>query len=1029
MTRLLGRIAALFIAAVTFTVPISAQQAAVGTITGRVTDGGTGQPVADAQVRVVGTTRGAQTAADGSFRIPGVPAGPVSVRAQRIGYTPSTKTGTLASGATLFVDLAISVAATKLDQVIITGTGELQRKRERGVSVASVDSNAFNAVAVRTLSNVLQARSPGVTVQSSGGTAGTGSRIRIRGSNSLSLSNDPLMIVDGVLLDNNTASNSFGVGGQVVSRFDDINPDDIENIELIKGPAATSLYGTAAANGVIQITTKRGRAGRTIWNGWVEQGSEDQIAKFPANYATIGLTTPAGTRTAGCTIDLQTRGACTPKADSTVSWNPLMELSPFRTGSRQTTGASVSGGTEFANYYLSGEYEQTRGIVANNNQQRVNLRSNVTARPNSELQVAATIGYTKGSTELPNNDNSAFGQVSQGLLGKAFDCSPTTYRTTPTCGNDSLSRGYFNANVRPEDFWYQKNQQDISRLIMGVVADWMPTSWLKGVGRAGMDLNNRYDQTITPPNKLFYNATTIEGSRSQNRAEILNYSLNGTLTATFNVARDLTSNTSAGLQYLDNKFRSTNAFGAILLPGTSSLNGTSARFAVGETNTRVRTIGGYVEQRFGWRDRLFGTLTMRADDNSAFGTQAKIVSYPSASLSYVISEEEWFPRLAFLNQLRLRTGYGKSGQRPGFRQAFTTLAPVSVRVDNAEVAAVTLNTTGNAKLRAEITTETEAGFEAAMFNGRLGLEVTAFSKKTTDLLVARTLAPSLGATPTAFANLSRMNNKGIEILVTGTVVDHPNFRWEGSLSASGISNELVELGKGISPIIFGFNSSQRHVGGYPAGGYWARTYTFADKNGDGLIGRVNCPTIGGTANPQIAGGAACEVTLSDSVQYIGQPIPTREFNLNQSFTVFKNATLNVLVQHRGGAKLFNSTREFRCAFNTCPELNLRSTSLAEQARGISRYMGTVAGYIEDASFTRLSELSLTLMAPSSWVRKMGMGADKVSLTVGGRNLALWTDYTGFDPEVNSNNGTNFTTSDFLAQPPTRQWTTRLNITF
>lgn len=1028
MTRLLTRVAALCIVAITLSVPMSAQQPAVGTITGRVTDGGTSRPVADAQVRLVGTTRGAVTKEDGSFRISGVPVGSVTVRAQRIGYTPATKTGTLTANATLSMELAISVAATQLDQVVVTGTGETQRKRERGTSVSSIDSSSFNPAAVRSLSNVLQARTPGVTVQGSGGTSGTGSRIRIRGSNSLSLSNDPLMIVDGVLLDNNTSSNSFGVGGQVVSRFDDINPGDIENIELIKGPAATALYGTAAANGVIQITTKRGKAGPARWNSWVEQRTDDQIAKWPANFATIG-TTPAGARTAGCTIDVQTRGLCTPKADSVVSWNPLKELSPFRMGRSNTAGASVAGGNEFANYYMSGEFELTRGIVANNNQQRVNLRSNVTARPNPELQVAATIGYTKGFTELPNNDNSAFGQVSQGLLGKAFDCSPTTYLTTPSCGSDSLSRGYFNANVRPEDFWFQTNQQDISRLVAGATADWSPKSWLKGVGRVGMDLNDRYDQTITPPNKLFYSAATIEGSRYQQRAEILNYSLNGTLTATFNPLRDVTSNTTGGLQYLDNKFFATSASGAILLPGTASLNGASARFAVGETNQRVRTIGGYVEQRISWRDRLFGTLGLRADDNSAFGTKAAIVNYPSASLSYVISEEEWFPRFGFLNQLRLRTAYGRSGQRPGFRQAFTTLSPVSVRADNADVAAVTLNTTGNADLRPEITAETEAGFEAAMFSGRLSLEVTAFSKMTTDLLVARTLAPSLGATNTAFANLSRMKNTGIEILVTGTVIDRPNFRWEGSVAATGLSNELVELGKGISPIIFGFNSSQRHVGGYPAGGYWQRTYTFADKNSDGLISRVNCPTIGGTANPQIAGGAACEVTLSDSMQYIGQPIPTREFNVNQSFTLFKNATLNVLVQHRGGAKLFNSTREFRCSFATCAELNVRSTSLEEQARGISRYMGTVAGYLEDASFTRLSELTLTLTAPSSWVRKVGMRTSKASLTIGGRNLALWTNYTGFDPEVNSNNGANFTTSDFLAQPPTRQWTTRLNITF
>ena len=204
---------------------------------------------------------------------------------------------------------------------------------------------------------------------------------------------------------------------------------------------------------------------------------------------------------------------------------------------------------------------------------------------------------------------------------------------------------------------------------------------------------------------------------------------------------------------------------------------------------------------------------------------------------------------------------------------------------------------------------------------------------------------------------------------------------------------------------------------------------FAVKNKDNLISRVNCPTVAGVSNPQIVGGPACEVMITDSLQYLGQPLPTREFNVQQRFSITKYASLQVLVQHRGGNKIFNSTREFRCSFNTCQELNLRSTPLEEQARGISRFMGTVGGYVEDASFTRISELSLTLNAPNEWVRKLRTRAENVSLTIGGRNLALWTNYTGFDPEVNANPTASFTTSDFLTQPPTRQWSARLNLNF
>lgn len=1028
MLRTFLRLAAV-LAALSSAAPVIAQQTATGTISGKVTDAASGRPIVEAQVRIVGTTRAATTTADGSYRILGVPVGVVTLRVQRLGYAPQQKSGTATADATLTLDFAVTEAVTTIDQVVITGTGEAQRKRERGMAIATIDSNSFNGATVRTLSNVLQARAPGVTVQSAGGTTGTGSRIRIRGSNSISLANEPLLVVDGVLMDNSAASLSFGVGGQVVSRFDDINPDDIENIELIKGPSATALYGTAAANGVIQITTKRGRGGQSRWNTWAEQGNETQIADFPANYASIGTLVAGGARTATCTIDLQMRNVCIPNLDSLVSWNPLKQVSPFRTGRRNTTGLSVAGGNEYASYYLSGEHELSRGIVDNNNQQRVSLRSNVTARPTTKLELAATVGYTRGNLELPNNDNSAFGQISQGLIGKAFDCSPTTYLTTPTCGTDSLSRGYFNANVRPSDFWFQLNNQTVSRVVSGLTADLEINSWLKAVGRAGMDFNNRYDQTLTPPNRLFFSATTIEGSRSQQRAEIMNYSTSGTLTASFDLPAELTSHSSIGMQYLDNIFRSTSASGAIMLPGTSSLNGTSARFAVGETNQRVRTIGGYFEQRLGWRDKVFATLGIRADDNSAFGTKAPIVTYPAASLSYVISEDEWFPQLSFLDQLRLRTAFGRSGQRPGFRQAFTTLAPVSVRAEGVERSAVTLNTTGNANLRPEITSEIEGGFEATMFGGRLGLDVTAFSKKTSDLLVARTLAPSLGATTTAFANLSEMTNRGIELLITGMPLETENFSWDGSIAFTGLKNKLIELGPGISPIIFGFSSSQRHTAGHPAGAYFQRPYTFRDVDGNGIISRVNCPTVGGAANPQLAGGPACEIFVADSLAYMGQPNPTIELNISQTLTVRKYVAVNVLVQHRQGNRIFNSTAEFRCGFNTCQDMNDRSASLEDQARALSRFMGTVGGFIESGKFTRLAEVSVTLTAPQAWVNKLGTRAQNVSLTIGGRNLALSTNYRGFDPEVNANNGANFTTSDFLTQPPTRQWSTRLNINF
>ncbi|MFL5580563.1 MAG: SusC/RagA family TonB-linked outer membrane protein [Gemmatimonadaceae bacterium] len=1050
---------------------LAAQAAGTGTITGRVVDRASQQPLGGVNVLVVGTQRGTQTQDDGTFRIPGVNAGSYQLRAQRIGFGAQTLPVSVQPGATASVDFVLSPAAVQLEQVVISGTGEQERRRERGTSVASIDTSQVNLAAAPNFSSMLQGRTAGVTVQQAAGTSGTSSRIRIRGSNSISLSNEPLLIVDGVVVNNSTDNTALGFGGQTISRWNDINNEDIENIEIVKGPAATALFGTAAANGVIQITTKRGRPGTARWNAYTELGSFADVIDYPANYSQIGtvVSTNAaqnGTRRYACSIDLQTRGLCTPRGtgtDSLLAYSPLEAADPFRTGQRYTYGVNASGGADVATYYLGAELMREQGIYEPNKVRQVNLRSNITAQLRPTFNVAANVGYTNGLTRLPNNDNSVFGMVSQGLLGRAGDCSPSTYQNylglsgvgaTATsagttyagpCGSrnittgalsgvDSLSRGYFTANVKPQDFFVQVGQQQFARFIGGLTANWQPLTWLRGVARAGVDRLDRNDETLTPPNRIFYSTSTIEGSRFQQRTEIPTYSANATLTGTFDLPGQVQSNTSVGAQYQNDQFHGTSGSGAVLLAGTGSLAGASARFAVNEINREVVTVGGYVEEKLAWRDRLFVTGALRADDNSAFGSDFGLVYYPATSVSWVISEEPFFPRSSFLDQLRVRAAYGRSGQRPGFRQAVDYFDPVSVRVSGTDIPGITVGGTGNIELRPEISSETEAGLESGLFGGRLGLEFNIFNRVTDDALVQRPIARSFGVSSTQWANLGRIQNRGWEGLINATLFNTRPARFDGTLSITQLKNKIVDLGEvngePIPDIFFGFNSSQVHKEGLPAGSYYARKLvSFEDKNQDGLISRVNCPSYGGVTNPQVAGAGECEVVLSDSLQFIGTPLPSRELNLNGTLTLFNNVRVQALINHRGGQHLFNSTEEFRCSTTvTCRAVMDRTTPLAEQARAAARLMGTVGPFIEKADFTRLSELSVTFDLPARVVGQLSKirGA---SLTLAGRNLALWTDYSGFDPEVNSNASGIFTTSDFLAQPPTRQFSARVNFNF
>lgn len=1038
MTRRVGVLFSFLVAMALLPSPAESQQ--TGSITGRVTSAG-GQPLSDTRVQVVGTTRGTLTAADGSYRIQQVPAGMQDVRALRLGYAAQTKPVAVTAGGTSSADFTLAETATTLDQVVVTATGETQRRRESGASVGTIDADDINIAATPVLSNILSSRTPGVTVQTSSGTTGTGSRVRIRGSNSINLSNEPLLIVDGIRVNNSASSSSYGVGGQVISRMEDFNPEDIETIDIIKGPAAAALYGTAAANGVIQLTTKKGRAGNTRWGAYEEYGTLSQDYDFPANYGRVGTLSappplPALQTTAFCTFEREVLAICTPKVDSVVSFNPLEVVSPFRDGWRLTHGLNASGGTQNTTYYVGGEFEREEGIYEINYMRRASGRSNVRMQLTPDLDATLTLGVIRNRVRLPNNDNSAFGPISAGYLGKPFDCSPATNSAGLTtrlryCGADTLGRGSFNANLPLTHFFPINTNQENDRLTAGLSANYAPLSWLRGVAQIGADILNRRDETLTPPNQVRFSATTLEGSKGQTRVRIPTYNMSGSLTASYDVP-SLTSwrgQTTAGSQFVREDFRSTAAFGAVLLPGTTSLNGTSARFSVNEVNQEVLTVGYFIQQQMTFADRLFLTGALRTDRNSAFGTNFSWVTYPAASLSWVISEEGFFPRSEMLDQLRLRTAWGVSGQRPVFRDAATFFNPVSVRVGTVEAPGITVGGTGNPILEPEVSTEFEGGFESSMFKSRLQLELTGYSKKTTDAIVSQRLAPSLGVTANRLVNLGKVENKGIEALATVLLLDRENLNWTTTVTASSNRNRVVDLGEGIQPILFGFGSTQQHRNGYPLGGYFERKIvSYDDLDGNGILSRVNCPSYAGTSNPQMVGGPQCEVVLSDSVEYLGSPIPTREANFSTGLTLFKYARLSGLLNYRGGYKIFNSTSEFRCStVLNCRELYDPGTPLAEQARVVARFMGDEVGFIEDASFVKLREIALDLTAPRSWANRIR--ASNLGLTLAARNLATWTDYTGLDPEVNSNAGTNFTTSDFLAQPPVRYFVTRVNLSF
>lgn len=992
----LGRIGAALATVLLLVLPAQAAQAQEGAVAGQVIDETGTRPLEGAQVFVAGTEIGTLTDAQGRYRLTGVPAGEARIQVRLIGFTGQTQTITVQAGQTVNLDFALAVEALGVDELVVTATG-VRRKRELANAVAEINAAEVETAPINTFADLLTGRASNVQILNSGGTTGSGTRVRVRGSSSVSLSNEPLIYVDGVRV-NNEPSAFFQdlTGGQAPSRLNDINPEDIETIEIVKGPSAATLYGTEAANGVIRITTRQGTEGETRWRLYGEVGALEDVNDYPANFL--------GVDAAGEPCDLLGVAAGDCEQAEIRSFNLLEnpETTPFRTGVRQQYGGSLAGGAAGGLlYYTSGEWEREEGVVPANDLERVNLRANLGMRPRDDLNLSLSTGYVSSDLALPQNDNNTFGYHGNALLGSASE------------------DGWF--ALTPEEITDIAVLQEIERFTGSATADYDPLAWLNARLSGGLDVTNREDVNFFPVGAIpLFGLET--GFRIVDRFQALNYTLDAASTASVDLSDAIRSETSVGLQFFQETTTGTSTTGEDLAAGSSSL-ATAAITEATEETIESKTLGVFVQQQFGLNDRLFLTGAVRGDDNSAFGEDFDIVVYPKVSASWVVSDEDFFPDSDVLSSVRLRGAWGQSGNQPGVTDAVRFLRGVPATTpDDADAIGVTFvpdfddpnsfGGLGNPDLEPERSSEIEAGFDAALWGDRLTLEATYYDKDTKDALVFRNVAPSLGTVGGRFENIGNTENKGVEFGVTAVPIQLEDVTWEVSFSGSYNDNTLLELGEGVEPFSFGFE--QRHAPGFPLGGFWERPIlSFDDADGNGIL------------DPS-------EVALGDTLVFIDDAVPSTELSFRTTFGLFGLVRLSGLLDYRGGHSLHNNTNEFRCRLGNAQVRHDPSSSLADQAACIAdAFGGTEVGYIENAEFLKLRELALTFDAPERWAQRIG--ADRMSLTLSGRNLATWTPYDGVDPEINQFgqqfDAAGFATSEFLSQPPVRYLTARLNLGF
>jgi TonB-dependent starch-binding outer membrane protein SusC len=712
-----------------------------GTVTGRILSGTTNQPIASAQISIDRTTLGSITKDDGRYVITGIPDGEHTLRVRRIGFNAETRVIRV-SGGEIVADFKLMPVSVALDEVIVTGTAGQARRREVGNSVGSINPEQLQASARTTVSELLQGQVTGLQQFANEGQVGSGSTISIRGLSSLTQSSEPLIYIDGIRVNNQTYMNNSltrtsatgnpGAAGAQNSPkpMDNLNPSDILRIEVIRGPAATTLYGTEAAAGVIQIFTKRGQSGKAQWNVALNSGWRTQ--------------TP------------NTLGPVVGK-DST-----FLGLKKFlRTGAQRGMDLSVSGGTDLIKYFLSTDYEFAEGTLPKNDSRRVSLRGNFGFQPRSGLSIDVNSAFSnRTSSFLESGDNT------YGFLTNVFR------------GTQDYTGG------KPEILLDIDNKGSTDHFVGGVTL--VHTVWPSVTTKltTGVDYTNAFNSETLP----FGFQLLPKGQR--NTSNWTHRTLTADLATTWaSKIAGASSALSVGGQFFQDydhaQLGTAEGFGA---PGDVTLS-SGATTRASENALTIVNAGFFVQELLGIADRYFLTVGARADGNSSFGSDLGLQVYPKVSGSYVISDEKFWPK--WWGVMKLRAAWGQAGKAPGAFDAVRTWNPVAGYEAQAGVSPATI---GNPTLGPERTSEIETGFESSMFDDRISADVTWYKKTTDDALFRVTTPPSEGFLIASLRNVGKIESRGWEMSLTGVPISKQNVTWSITGRFSRNKSMVLDLG-------------------------------------------------------------------------------------------------------------------------------------------------------------------------------------------------------------------------------------------
>ena len=1000
--------------------PAPQQRVDSATITGRVTsDAGT--PIAAAIVTIPSLRLSATTNDAGIYRMQVPPnlfvARSDTLRVTRLGYRPATVPFTLVPGR-VNVDVTLSTQAVSLEQVVVTGTAGNQERRAQAAVVSTIDaSEVVREAPVTSVTQLLGARVPGVVVTDGSGTTGSATRILVRGAASISLSNQPLVFIDGVRVDGgfrglfNVSGSGSATSGQAPSTMNDLNPNDIESIEIVKGPAAATLYGADASAGVIQIITKKGRVGSRGFTQdlTVEYDQIDPNFTVPTNYATCN--------TNGLIAPNSPNPLCRGQALGTIiSDNPAERMNMFRDGWMGSGQYSVRGGGDTYGFYASAGVTNEQGTTLNNTLKQRSGRGSFTFTPSSRMTFDLNFALTRNRYDLPRNDQDTYGYYVESAFGNP--------RTVAEGSDGTITGGTLLGNATFESLSSIVTRSNAMRAMPSVQVRYAPFSWLTNRVTLGADLTQADGFELFPKNSFGWYPTipTYGNQLSTTRVNDRLYTVDylGNIRAEFGTNKQLSSDLSFGSQYINRSSDRLSGAGQGLISNEASLVTNATINTIGQGYGASKSVGWFVQEQIGFNDRLFLQVGLRADRNSAFGSDVGTFYLPKVGASYVISEEPFWQGLASaIPTFRLRAAYGTTGRSPSSGALQTYVPSKFVNEVGAVELGVSPGDPGNPDLKPERGKEFEAGFDAGFLDDRLGLELTYFHKLSDDLIVAVPTAPSSGFGG-SIANIGEVENSGFEFLLRASPVRTGNFAWDAAFNGSTLHNEILELGT-VGTFI---NNFRAFTEGRQVGAFWAHK-----------VRRVDV--------------AANRTITSDTAEFIGNQLPTFQANFTNTVTLFRNVRVYAQLEAKTGHYAYNVNQENRDrgrqnSFQVVNPAENGGYSPEERLEHMGPYFGETSGapvgvanvkspYMQKADHLRLREVSVTFVLPRSLLNVARVS--NASLTLGGRNLALWkSDYEGDDPEVlglgTTSAGLNqLFNADVFTTPPSRRFVVRLNLQF